>query len=402
MSLTPPHALDDNIIDVYLLAAPAEEDECIAIQKHLKPIIRNSSIPIQLCSDFDNLGGSVIAEQKERLLKADVVLALISVDFIDDEETYERTQKVIERSNRNETILIPILVRNCMWKSTPFVNLPLLPKNFQPLNNTQFWNSQDDAFMAVVEDIYAAIKEFSYVAPEPTARNASTANIQTPEDLMATVAQTETIVDETNEGKSSPTNGASEAKLKVVELDEGIEQDKAEMPDIAVKSNRNSRLNNRAPAVAVDVDWRKGYYKKVMWKRAFAFVLDAMLFPVFWGISLFIVLLIDLTIDATTEESDDIGPIIISLCLYLIFCAALESSKLRGSIGKRLMRIQITNRAGNPISFFRALWRNVLKSIFAFLYIVLFPFQIWRFNKTKRLFHDELSNTVIGERLTAR
>ena len=65
--------------------------------------------------------------------------------------------------------MLPILVRNCLWKSTPFVNLPLLPRNFQPLNNKQFWNSEDDALTAVVSDIYDSISAFSnaenYQAP---------------------------------------------------------------------------------------------------------------------------------------------------------------------------------------------------------------------------------------------
>jgi hypothetical protein len=38
--------------------------------------------------------------------------------------------------------------------------LPLLPKNLQPLNNKQFWNSEDDAVVSVVSDLYDSINEF--------------------------------------------------------------------------------------------------------------------------------------------------------------------------------------------------------------------------------------------------
>ena len=37
----------------------------------------------------------------------------------------------------------------------------LLPKNQHPLNDKQFWNSEDDALTSVVSDIYNAINDFS-------------------------------------------------------------------------------------------------------------------------------------------------------------------------------------------------------------------------------------------------
>ncbi len=155
------HLIKRKKITVYFLAAPEEEDECQAIRKYLVPAIRNSKIPVEIYSDFEIPAGEEKEKYKQKLFEADIVLALISSDYISDDETYERTQKVMERYNKNETILVPILVRNCLWKHTPFVKLPLLPKNLQPLNNKQFWNSEDDALMAVVEDIYEAINDFS-------------------------------------------------------------------------------------------------------------------------------------------------------------------------------------------------------------------------------------------------
>jgi uncharacterized RDD family membrane protein YckC len=65
------------------------------------------------------------------------------------------------------------------------------------------------------------------------------------------------------------------------------------------------------------------------------------------------------------------------------------------------MKLQITERDGSRISFIRAFWRNVAKLLVAYSFILIFPIIIQRksFKKTKKLFHDQLSNTVIGERL---
>ena len=138
---------------VYLLADPKDQDISEAILKHLRPIARNFPLPIEIDSDFSVPPGADKAIYEQRLFEANIVLALISSDFIDNDTLYARNQTVMERHNRGQTVMIPLLVRNCMWKRTPFARLDVLPRNSQPLNNKQYWNSQDDAIMAVVEDI---------------------------------------------------------------------------------------------------------------------------------------------------------------------------------------------------------------------------------------------------------
>jgi hypothetical protein len=71
------------------------------------------------------------------------------------------------------------------------------------------------------------------------------------------------------------------------------------------------------------------------------------------------------------------------------------------------MKLQITDNAGNPISFGKAFIRNIIKwlisaftgfgdGILPILYIIA---QIVAYSYSKKFFHDQLSNTVIGERL---
>jgi RDD family len=145
---------------VYFLAAPADQDICEAIRKHLSPIVRNSKILIEVNSDLNIPPGEDTEGYKNRLLEANIVLAFISADFINSDDIYARLQRVLDRYNHKETTLMPILVRNCLWKLTIFAQLPLLPKNLQPLNNKQFWNSEDDAVVSVVSDLYDSINEF--------------------------------------------------------------------------------------------------------------------------------------------------------------------------------------------------------------------------------------------------
>jgi len=398
---------------VYFLAAPEEEDECRAIRKHLSPVIRNSKIPIEIQNDFEIPAGEDKKKYKLKLLDADIVLALISSDYISDDETYERTQKVIERYNNNETILVPILVRNCLWKSTPFVNLPLLPRNFQPLNNKQFWNSEDDALMAVVGDIYEAINRFS--AEETIQQSTETR----PKSVAEQKVKTAITIAEPEEISEQPVlqNVVTEVKAVVESpLEEMITTVETEkvftevVQPVVSSSNKNDNFqkNEKKEVIPIEVDWRKKHYRKVLWKRLVAFLLDHLvMIPVSFGI-IFLYIIVEeimkliMNVQPKSEDITD-GEIILYLLIgfvaYLIINAKMESSKWRGTLGKRILKLQITDKAGEPVTFFRAMIRNILRTVVGYLFIILLPFQYFRFKKTKKLFHDELSRTVIGEKV---
>ena len=377
-------------INIYFLAAPEDEQQCIAVKKYLGPVIRNSKRAIEIESDFEIPPGQDVKQYKEKLYNADIVLAFISSDFINDDETYLRTQKVIERYNRNETVMLPILVRNCMWKSTPFVNLPLLPKNIQPLNNKQFWNSEDDALTAVVTDIYEAIENFSY---------------ENEEEFVLAEEKVSELLAETHIEQTPPLNETAEPETDkeapiVEKIKEKVEPKKVEQQPLKVKPKN---INN----VAMDVDWRKSYYKDVLWKRAVAFVLDVIItfIPAYlFAMTLFFTLDAIINSSAIDEELSDnkiLFGILFTLMFYFIICAFFESSKHRGTFGKRIMKLEITDRNGHRVSFFKAFFRNILRVLTAISYIFIIPLiiQIFTFIKTKKFFHDQLSYTVVGEKM---
>jgi len=362
-------------IDVYLLAAAQEQRMCQEVKKHLKPIVRNSKTPIEIHSDFDIPPGQDIKSYKEKLFTSEIVLAFISVDYFDSDETALRTQKVIERYNHGQSILLPILARNCQWKSTPFVNLPLVPENLQPINNKQYWNSEDDALTEVANEIYNAINQFS--------------------------------IQENKRVQSA---------------------EKRELNDLNEDSSPTVTTN-----MGIRSDWRKAYYKKAGWHRAKAFILDNLITTI---LALLPVIYIKTAMasEIAQQKTDDtkmsntelflnnIILYILPLLVYLIVYAIFESSKWRGTIGKMIMKLQTTDIAGNKISFFKALWRNILKLFIGGLWIfipldfyyfgesthiyiplslAILPmiFQIRYFWKSKKLIHDKISKTVVGEKL---
>jgi uncharacterized RDD family membrane protein YckC len=373
-----------NKIVVYCLAAPPEKEECEAIQKYLSPVIRNSQIPIEICSDFVIPAGEDTAKYKQKLYEADIVLAFISADFINDDETYSRTQKIITKYNNHETIMLPILVRNCLWKSTPFVNLPLLPKNFQPLNNKQFWNSEDDALTAVVSDIYDSINSFSEditlnSSPAVESKDVGAGKV----DKASTTAEPRNLFQQQGQGP------------------QGI-IDPQKATDI---SQSRAKVN-----VPLQVDWRKQYYKDVFWKRGAAFFLDNLLTLI--PVTFIAFAIASVAVVGGGQPNEEVPEVtdsqlgfimLFTLSVYFIVCAAMESSRWRGTFGKRIMKLQITDREGHPVSFARALWRNILRFVIGYSYFFVIPLivQYFTFKSTRQLFHDQLSYTVIGEKLTS-
>jgi len=456
------------IIQVYFLAAPEDQDVCEVIYKYLKPIIRSSKVPIEVNSDFNIPSGADTEKYKERLFEADIVLALISSDFISNDDTYNRNQKVSERHNNREAVIIPILVRNCMWRSTPFVHMNILPKSEQPLNNKKYWDSPDDAVTAVVEDIYTSIYQLiAAYAQNETRQPLPVAEIESAPDLNASVetpisqvepahaitelapAQSEAVqpaalaeveaipdltapveasipqmepdklITELPQAQSEAVQSMPAAEvesapvLAVTPLEASVPQMEPEssMPELPPVQSQAvqpavasvpvltpvsvaavSQTTSQAKASStIAADWRKKYYQAVLLKRAGAILLDQ---AIIIFVPLFLLFIV-------APGISDVGANWFLVFLYFVVAPLMEASKWQGTIGKRILKLQITDKEGDRITFLRAFWRNIMRTLVLYSYGLIIPLviQYFRFNKTKKMFHDELSGTEIGERL---
>ena len=122
-----PPDVDSDVL-IYFLAAREDEAYVKEIRTHLG---RSSGTTRARsgCWTISTPAGTDLETHKKQLLEADIVLSLVSADFIDDDEVYDRNQSVLDRYNRGETKMISILVRNCLWKDSPLAKFQLLPTN---------------------------------------------------------------------------------------------------------------------------------------------------------------------------------------------------------------------------------------------------------------------------------
>src|SRR6266480_5938037 len=109
----------------------------------------------------------------QRLTSAQLILLLISADFIHSDFCYSIEMKqAIDRHNAGEVRVIPILLRPTDWQGAPFDKLKILPTDAKAVTK---WPTLDDAFEDVVQGIRSAIHDLTNKGqiskPSPTKRN---------------------------------------------------------------------------------------------------------------------------------------------------------------------------------------------------------------------------------------
>ena len=90
---------------------------------------------------------------KEHLETANIILLLVSADFIASEYCFEvEIKRAVERHDAGEAQVIPVLLRPCDWKGAPFSKIQLLPRDARPVTT---WGNQDEALTNVAKEIRA-------------------------------------------------------------------------------------------------------------------------------------------------------------------------------------------------------------------------------------------------------
>lgn len=93
----------------------------------------------------------------EHLEKSDIILLLISADFLASDYCYDvELDRALARHEIGEARVIPIILRPCEWPVTRFGKLQALPRDGKPVCN---YPTQDHAFSEVVRGIRRVVEE---------------------------------------------------------------------------------------------------------------------------------------------------------------------------------------------------------------------------------------------------
>ncbi len=97
------------------------------------------------------------AEIAERLEAADVILLLVSPDFLASDfcRSYEM-RVALQRDSAGDALVIPILLRPVAdWQRTEFGHLTILPRDGRPVT---VWGNCDQAYASIVADVRRGIE----------------------------------------------------------------------------------------------------------------------------------------------------------------------------------------------------------------------------------------------------
>jgi len=170
------------------------------LTKHLSPLQRRGTIKAwhDRCIPA---GAKWAAEIDGNIEKADLILALVSADFIASDYCYEKEMgRALERHESGNAIVIPVIIRSVVWDDTPLARLQALPKDARPVEEWKYpdraWTDVVRGVMEVSKGIFSGSNLVREVSRETnTHLDVTTEKIDKVDDLDVDEVTTENLVD---------------------------------------------------------------------------------------------------------------------------------------------------------------------------------------------------------------
>jgi TIR domain len=139
---------------VFFSYAHTDEDLRDQLEKHLTMLKRQGVI--ETFHDRRIVVGSEVDQSiSAELERADVILLLVSPDFLASAYCYDiEMQRALQRHERGEARVIPVIIRHCEWKEAQFGKLMATPLDGKPVRS---FPDLDEAFLQVTQAIRQAI-----------------------------------------------------------------------------------------------------------------------------------------------------------------------------------------------------------------------------------------------------
>jgi TIR domain len=147
--------------DLEVFVSYSHQDEPLRIElgKHLAILQRSGMISTWFDRKIEP-GQELNPEIDKHLNSAEIILLLISSDFIDSEYCWGvEVKRAMERHEKGEARVIPIILRECTWHIAPFGKLLALPADGKAITG-KAWKTPDEAFRDITDEIHQMIKNW--------------------------------------------------------------------------------------------------------------------------------------------------------------------------------------------------------------------------------------------------
>jgi hypothetical protein len=150
--------IKDHKKPVKIFCCYAREDQQLLreLKKHLK--LWEQRQLISLWADTNISPGMNWQKEISRYLdSAHIILLLVSANFLASDYCYSTEMiHAMERYERGEARVIPIILSSCVWEDAPFGELQALPTDAKPITSSE-WHTLDEALTDVVRGLREVI-----------------------------------------------------------------------------------------------------------------------------------------------------------------------------------------------------------------------------------------------------
>lgn len=138
------------VVDIFIAYSHNDLQHKEELKKFLRPLLNTGRAKVW--DDYDiEAGHDWEAEIKKSLYGADIILLLVSPDSLASDYFYGQEVAVsLERHEKGEAVVVPVILRPCAWTMTPLSKIEALPPKGKPVTK---WSSQDDAFTEVAHSL---------------------------------------------------------------------------------------------------------------------------------------------------------------------------------------------------------------------------------------------------------
>jgi predicted MPP superfamily phosphohydrolase len=145
----------------------AEEDQSLrkALEKHMSGLRRHKNVVFKSSQDAPP-GDEKAPWIAARIQEARIILLLVSNDYIGSDEYYEdELLRAVERHDRGEARVIPVLLRPFRVSGEPFAKLQALPRG--PDSVERYPRGQDEALKTISQEVGQVVAAMRGEPPTP-------------------------------------------------------------------------------------------------------------------------------------------------------------------------------------------------------------------------------------------
>jgi hypothetical protein len=140
-------------VNVFFCYAPQDEELRRKLEGHLALLERGGAIT-SWSSGAVGAGAAWRAEIDQQMGRADLILLLVSADFLASDHLYDvELSRAIGRHRAGSSTVIGVLLRPCDWQQGEIRKLVTLPRIEGRVVPVTAWPNQDAAFASIAEAV---------------------------------------------------------------------------------------------------------------------------------------------------------------------------------------------------------------------------------------------------------